>query len=53
MSKVEIDLNENAVYKVKDGDIEKVDTPGEGFGKQVIAWQGGKPTHYEISYTKK
>lgn len=49
----EINLAENAVYKVKDGKIEKVDVPGDGFGKQIITWQYGKPSHYEISYTKR
>lgn len=49
----EINLMENAVYRVIDGKIEKVDVPGDGFGKQTITWQNGKPTHYEISYTKK
>lgn len=54
MNKVaEINLEENAVFKIVDGEIEKIDTPGEGFGKQVITWQDGKPTHYEISYTKR
>ncbi|WP_245705281.1 DUF3954 domain-containing protein [Alteribacillus persepolensis] len=52
-NKAEIDLNENAVYRIRDGNIEKVDTPGEGFGKQIITWQNGKPSHYEITYTKK
>ncbi|WP_241655836.1 DUF3954 domain-containing protein [Halobacillus litoralis] len=49
----EIDLMENAVYRVVDGVLEKVDTPGDGFGKQTITWQNGKPQLYEISYTKK
>ncbi|MUV39457.1 hypothetical protein JNUCC1_03335 [Lentibacillus sp. JNUCC-1] len=53
MNKAEISLEEDAVYKVTDGQIEKVDTPGEGYGKQIITWQNGKPTHYEVSYTKK
>ncbi|QAS54624.1 DUF3954 domain-containing protein [Halobacillus litoralis] len=44
---------ENAVYRVVDGVLEKVDTPGDGFGKQTITWQNGKPQLYEISYTKK
>jgi len=52
-TKAVINLLENAVYKVKDGQLEKVDMPGDGFGKQVITWQNGKPTHYEVSYTKK
>ncbi len=49
----EIDLDKNAVYRVVDGKPEMVDVPGEGFGKQVITWQDGKPTHYEVSYTKR
>lgn len=49
----EVDLNENAVYKVRDGKLEKVDVPGDGFGKQIIHWQNGKPIHYEVIYTKK
>lgn len=49
----EISLMENAVYRVIDGKLEKVDVPGNGFGKQVINWQNGKPVYYEISYTKK
>ncbi|HLR58900.1 MAG TPA: DUF3954 domain-containing protein [Pseudogracilibacillus sp.] len=49
----EINLKENAVYIVKNGKCEKVDTPGDGFGKQEITWQNGKPTHYEVSYTKR
>jgi hypothetical protein len=46
-------LKENAVYRVIDGKLEKVDKPGNGFGKQTITWQNGKPTHYEVSYTVK
>jgi hypothetical protein len=49
----EISLMENAVYRVIDGKLEKVDVPGNGFGKQVINWQNGKPVYYEISYTVK
>ncbi|WP_342512271.1 DUF3954 domain-containing protein [Sporosarcina sp. FSL K6-1522] len=49
----QIKLDENAVYRVKDGQIEKVDKPGNGFGKQIITWQDDKPLFYEISYTKR
>ncbi|SFM35350.1 DUF3954 domain-containing protein [Salibacterium qingdaonense] len=49
----EIDLTENAVYKVRNGVIESVDIPGDGFGKQIITWQDGKPEGYKIEYTKK
>ncbi|WP_339165395.1 DUF3954 domain-containing protein [Siminovitchia sp. FSL W7-1587] len=52
-TKAVINLLENAVYRVVDGKLEKVDKPGDGFGKQVITWQNGKPTHYEVSYTKR
>lgn len=48
-----VDLKENAVYIVKDGEIEKADVPGDGFGKQTIHWQNGKPIHYEVNYTKR
>ncbi|WP_077623825.1 DUF3954 domain-containing protein [Sediminibacillus massiliensis] len=49
----EINLKENAVYRVKDGQLDRVDVPGEGFGKQVIHWQDGKPQRYEINYSKR
>jgi len=49
----EIDLHENAVYRVVDGKLDMVDKPGIGFGEQVIKWQNDKPLHYEIRYTKK
>ncbi|PID03620.1 glycosyltransferase [Sporosarcina sp. P2] len=48
-----VNLEENAVYRVKDGQLEKVDKPGNGFGKQVITWQDDKPLFYEVSYTKR
>lgn len=51
--KAEINLSENAIYRVKDGILEKLDAPCSGFGKQVINWQDGKPTYYEVRYTKK
>lgn len=54
MSKMaEIKLNENAVYIVKNGELEKVDPPETGFGRQTINWQDGKLIHYEVSYTKR
>ncbi|MCM3396466.1 DUF3954 domain-containing protein [Oceanobacillus profundus] len=52
-NKATVDLSEDAVYRVCEGKLEKVDKPGKGFGKQVITWQNGKPTHYEVSYTVK
>lgn len=52
-NKATVDLSEDAVYKVSEGKLEKVDKPGKGYGKQIITWQNGKPTHYEVSYTVK
>lgn len=52
-TKAVISLLEDAVYKVVDGKIEKVDKPGDGYGRQIISWHAGKPTHYEVSYTKR
>ncbi len=49
----QVDLTENAVFMVRDGELIKMDKPGVGFGKQVVTWQNGKPSHYEVSYTKK
>ena len=50
---VEIDLHENAVYVVCDGQLKVVDPPPTGYGKQEISWQKGVPTHSEIKYTQK
>ncbi|MEH7122096.1 DUF3954 domain-containing protein [Bacillus sp. JJ1773] len=52
-NKAEIDLMKNATYIVKDGVITVVDAPPKGFGKQIINWQSGKPSHYELNYTNK
>lgn len=49
----QISLTENAVFMIRDGELIKIDRPGEGFGKQIVTWQNGKPTHYEVSYTVK
>lgn len=41
--KVEVSLEENAVYAVRDGKLVKVPSPPDGFGTQVINWEHGKP----------
>ncbi len=41
----EINLMENATYIVKDGKLVKIPTPPNGFGKQLISWNDGKPCH--------
>jgi len=48
-----ISLTEDAVYRVKDGKLEKLDEPASGFGEVTIKWMDGKPAHYEVKYTKK
>lgn len=49
----QIDLMENAVYRVVDGQLIKVTKPGTGFGEQIITWQNNKPTHCKITFTEK
>lgn len=49
----EVSLKEDAVYKVKNGILVKLDKPSSGFGKQTIFWQDGKPGNVEIWYTCK
>lgn len=39
----EIDLKENAVYAVRDGNLQRLPSPPDGFGKQIIEWEHGKP----------
>ncbi|WP_404810050.1 DUF3954 domain-containing protein [Metabacillus halosaccharovorans] len=50
---VEIDLEKNATYVVRDGELTVVDTLPTGFGKQIITYQNGRWSHYDISYSKK
>lgn len=49
----EIDLKKNATYIVKDEKLILVTSPPNGYGKQVIAWQSGKVSHYELNSTHK
>ncbi len=42
-TKAVIDLDKNAVYAVRDGELIKVPTPPDGFGSQLIHWEHGKP----------
>ncbi|KAA0944167.1 DUF3954 domain-containing protein [Sporosarcina sp. ANT_H38] len=49
----EINLHINAVYIVKDGKIETIEGPPNGYGKQTVTWQQGKPSHIDFHYTKK
>ena len=49
----EVDLMENAVYRVKDGVLEKLHTPPTGFGEHVVIWQNNKPEVWRLMYTNK
>lgn len=44
----EVDLMKNATYVVRDGKLAELPRPSDGFGKQVINWQGGKPCNGSI-----
>ena len=44
---------EQGVYLIKEGDFKKIESPTNGFGKQIITWQNGKPTIVEVQSTKK
>lgn len=48
-----LNLKEDAIYRVKNGQLEKVVSPQSGFGKQVITWQNGRITNCEVSFTVK
>ncbi|WP_163526635.1 DUF3954 domain-containing protein [Halobacillus ihumii] len=51
--KEEIDLNEDAVYVVKDGEVVKAPAPEKGYGALTINWQGGKPCHGKMEQSFK
>ena len=44
---------EIAVCLMKDGKMKLLESPQYGYGKQIITWQNGKPTHIEIQSTKR
>ncbi len=48
----EINLDENAVYIVKNGQIQKVESPKTGFGSQEVIWQNDQPIRVKISATE-
>ncbi|MGJ9460303.1 DUF3954 domain-containing protein [Oceanobacillus sp. CF4.6] len=51
-NKAEVSLNEDAVYRVLQGKLEKLDKPPTGFGEVVQKWEAGKLGRYEVKYTK-
>lgn len=45
-------LDEDALFRVKNGKLEKLDKPVSGFGEVVQKWEAGKLGRYEVKYTK-
>jgi hypothetical protein len=48
-----INLEENATYYVRNGEIIKVDSLPDGYGTQTIIWKDGEPKYFDIKYTSK
>lgn len=48
----QIDLNKNAVYIVKNGEIIEIESPSTGYGSQKIIWQHGKPIRVELTVSE-
>ncbi|MGP4060444.1 DUF3954 domain-containing protein [Halobacillus sp. H74] len=46
----EIDLLENGVYVVKDGQVIKTPPPESGYRALTIKWQDGKPTQGKLEH---
>jgi hypothetical protein len=38
----EIDISENRIFIIKDGNVEMVEQPTTGFGEHTAVWQNGK-----------
>ncbi|EOO28645.1 phage protein [Bacillus cereus VD133] len=51
--KVEIDVTDNKIYLVKNGEVTLLSPPATGFGEQVITWQGGKVDRVSTTITEK
>lgn len=48
----EVSLEEEALYRVIGGKLEKLDKPATGYGEVIQKWQDGKLGRYEVKYTK-
>lgn len=49
----QIRLDEEALYRVKDGKLERLDKPASGYGEVIQKWQDGKLfERYEVKYTR-
>lgn len=52
-SKATVDLNEDAVLVIKQGQLKRIPKPISGYGEHVITWQNGKIHAEKVSYTVK
>ncbi|PHA00920.1 DUF3954 domain-containing protein [Bacillus pseudomycoides] len=48
----EIDLKENKIYVVKDGQILEIDPPSSGHGEQSFVYKNGKVTRVDERKTQ-
>ncbi|WP_144517052.1 DUF3954 domain-containing protein [Bacillus thuringiensis] len=53
MKKVEIDVSNNKLLIVKDGNITAFNPPESGFGEQVAVWINGKVDRVDTKFTEK
>ena len=51
--KIEIDVSNNKIYIVKDGNVTAVNPPISGFGEQVAVWVNGKVDRVDTKFTEK
>ncbi|PED84330.1 DUF3954 domain-containing protein [Bacillus pseudomycoides] len=51
--KKEIDVTNNKIYIVKDGNVCPIDPPASGYGEQVAIWQNGKVVRVDTKFTEK
>ncbi|PGB86950.1 DUF3954 domain-containing protein [Bacillus toyonensis] len=52
-TKIEIDVTDNKIYVVKNGEVTPLNPPATGFGEQIIIWQGGKVDRVSTTSTEK
>ncbi|NGP45990.1 DUF3954 domain-containing protein [Bacillaceae bacterium SIJ1] len=50
--KAEIDVSENAVYVVCDGDVECYVAPSTGYGRHEVGWKKGTVTTVDCRETR-
>lgn len=49
----EIDVSEDKIYIVKNGEIEVEDPPRTGFGETLCSWQDGKVNAIKTAATRR